>query len=603
VTRSRWSFARPLRSRWSAILAVGLTALVVIPILVIAFDGFGRTWYPAGDWAITELRVLDTGTSHTPLVGPYSRFGWNHPGPLLFWTYAVPYRLTGENSSSLLLAAGLINAASLAGMLAFAWRRGRLALVAITAVALALLLSATDVALLRDPWNPWVTVLPFGLLIMTVWSAVEGDRVALVVSVVVGSLLAQSHVGFVPLVGVLIAWGGGWFWRRTRDRRTLVWSAGVLGLCWLPVAIDMVFGGQNLAQIVEQFSRGSDPAGLRAGFEMAARQLGHTAPWMGGDEPINAFGGALLGRPGGVLVLPVLIFVAAMVLAAIRHAGDAVRFQATVGVAVLVGVFTVSRIDGGTFDYLVRWWWPLAALWWVATAWSVWSVLVGAWPVARRVVGIPLLLVGIIVAVNLMGDVTSDRHEARLPVDDWYPALDASVEPTVAGAPRGAPVLVRSAGPLSGWLQDAMTVQLAKGGVDVRVLDERINEQKFGRRRLTDGDEVAATVWIVTGPAVDVASEQSGWQLLAHYDPLTLDERRTADELDARLIERLRSGGRDAEADAIEQGLPVAYVEGVDGLTEDDFRQRDELRESGVRVAVFLAPDSSTPAPFADATK
>src|SRR3712207_8448963 len=30
------------------------------------------------DWALLEVRVRDVGSSETPLVGAYSRFGWNH---------------------------------------------------------------------------------------------------------------------------------------------------------------------------------------------------------------------------------------------------------------------------------------------------------------------------------------------------------------------------------------------------------------------------------------------------------------------------------------------------------------------------------------------
>ena len=33
-------------------------------------------------------------------VGPYSRYGWNHPGPLLFYVLAVPYKLLGDRVRS-----------------------------------------------------------------------------------------------------------------------------------------------------------------------------------------------------------------------------------------------------------------------------------------------------------------------------------------------------------------------------------------------------------------------------------------------------------------------------------------------------------------------
>src|SRR5690606_16195427 len=111
----------------------------------------------------------------TPLVGPYSRYGWNHPGPLLFWVMAVPYRLTGASSPSLLAAAAAVNAAAIGTTLWLAWRRGRLALVALVGAALASVTWSSGGELLRDPWNPWVTPLAFGALVVAAFSAGEGD--------------------------------------------------------------------------------------------------------------------------------------------------------------------------------------------------------------------------------------------------------------------------------------------------------------------------------------------------------------------------------------------------------------------------------------------
>ncbi|WP_334142625.1 hypothetical protein [Rhabdothermincola sp.] len=227
-----------------------VAALVVAPVLVSGVAGWRREWLPTGDWAVLELRTRDVGSSATPLIGPYSRFGWNHPGPLLFWLLAVPYRLSGSASGSLLFAAAIINALAVAGMAVVAWRRGGFVLLGGTAVALALVMTHLGPSFLRDPWNPSVTVLPFGLLVMLCWSAVEGDGAALVASVVVGSFLVQSHVGFALLVGVLWAVAGLGFVlgsrnRRRRRARVLVVAGVLLALIWAPVLVDQVAGAGN----------------------------------------------------------------------------------------------------------------------------------------------------------------------------------------------------------------------------------------------------------------------------------------------------------------------------------------------------------------------
>ena len=69
----------------------------------------------ASDISIIELHVRDVFTRHTPLVGPYSRFGWNHPGPALYYVLAIPYWLSGRSSSGLALGALAVNAGRVRG--------------------------------------------------------------------------------------------------------------------------------------------------------------------------------------------------------------------------------------------------------------------------------------------------------------------------------------------------------------------------------------------------------------------------------------------------------------------------------------------------------
>jgi len=59
----------------------------------------------------------------------------------------------------------------------------------------------------HDPWNCFVTVLPFGLMVMLTWAMACGDRWALPVGAGVATYLAQTHVGFVPLALPLLAGG------------------------------------------------------------------------------------------------------------------------------------------------------------------------------------------------------------------------------------------------------------------------------------------------------------------------------------------------------------------------------------------------------------
>src|SRR5262245_461934 len=124
------------------LLRWGLVGVFVLPVAVATVAAFWLHAHPAMDWALIELRVRDVGTSQTPLLGPFSRFGWNHPGPLLYVLLAVPYRLLGASSSGLLVGAVVLNAGSVAGCLLVARRRGGFWLVAGVAVLLGILLHA-----------------------------------------------------------------------------------------------------------------------------------------------------------------------------------------------------------------------------------------------------------------------------------------------------------------------------------------------------------------------------------------------------------------------------------------------------------------------------
>src|SRR5215471_15570875 len=86
---------RPVTRRGRSARAA-LIALALLPIAVLLTRVGFQDWHPAGDAAVLALRVAEVGTSHTPLVGPYSRFGWAHPGPMLAYSLALPYRVLGN---------------------------------------------------------------------------------------------------------------------------------------------------------------------------------------------------------------------------------------------------------------------------------------------------------------------------------------------------------------------------------------------------------------------------------------------------------------------------------------------------------------------------
>src|ERR687893_706698 len=110
--------------RSATLLRLGV-ALAVVPLVVSAaalLVGQGN-YVAIGDLAGTELITRDVGR-HLVKLGPYSRDGWHHPGPALYYVLAVPYRLLGSTASALDAGALLVNAGSVVGMAVVARRRG-----------------------------------------------------------------------------------------------------------------------------------------------------------------------------------------------------------------------------------------------------------------------------------------------------------------------------------------------------------------------------------------------------------------------------------------------------------------------------------------------
>jgi hypothetical protein len=609
--------------RWSVLVVAVLGAMAVLPVLVALVASVGRTWVPTGDWAMLELATRDVGTPLTPLLGPYSRMGWNHPGPLLFWLLAGPYRLTGGAPWSMLVTAAALNAVAAAAMVAFAWRNGRLvlaALVSLVAIAITVASSATMAA---DPWNPWITVLPFGLMVLLAWSTWEGDRAAVWWGVVVGTFLAQSHSGYLPLVGVLVAIAVVGAWRGGMSRRMLR-NAGLVGVVlWLPPLIDQVTGRGNLLAVLTGAGGSPTPVGGAGALELVARQLAWDGPWMGGVEPSDAVTGAVVGLEAASLAVPVALFAWGLSLALWRQCRGPARLQLTVLATFAVGIVAVARIDGPAFDYIVRWWWPLAGLWWASTAWSLWEALVRP-PVEelasrylgpRRAAAVAGAVAVVVLVAALPGTIRAVADAATLPspeeqrsvlASEINDATRAELE-RLTGVPAGmngaeAPmVVVHAVGGHAGWYSDALGARLAADGREVGVLNDGVNDGKWGRARMVPkaapGDADRVDVWVVMGPRAEdpprevalALSERGSVDAFA-WDPLDADQRARRSAAEARLFGQLEAAGRSDLVLRYLDGDSVLAARSVAGVDVEALDQLGRSREAAEQVRVIIVP-------------
>ena len=150
---------RLLTGRLRIAAVCGVLALASIAILVARG---GRPVTPVSDTAVIESYTLYASRAQL-LVGPYSRYGWHHPGPLYFYLLAPVYALAGSSTPGLSAGALLINVAA-SVFLAWVMVRsngGWLAVLVTTTMTVYVWRAAP---LLVSPWNPHVVVLPLAAL-------------------------------------------------------------------------------------------------------------------------------------------------------------------------------------------------------------------------------------------------------------------------------------------------------------------------------------------------------------------------------------------------------------------------------------------------------
>jgi hypothetical protein len=555
----------------------GVTAgALAVPLLVLFVRVARSSWLSFLDWASIELRTRDVGTLHTPLVGPFSRYGWNHPGPLLFYVLAVPYRMLGAQGRGILAGALVVNAASLACIATVLWRRGRAAGLALGLAIVLLLARALGASFLINPWNPYVIVLPLFAVVCLSWAAADGDLWALPAAIGVGSFAVQSHVGttlavFAPIavaVVVLVLEA-----RRQGFARLARVSLGALAvtiMCWsAPFVQQFQPGGGNLGDLV-RFWMQSHPSttGWSTGARIVLQQLSIPAPWFTGHEKVNAFSGGVDAHWHVPVALFLLIGAAAV--AARRRDRQSFILDTLALAVVLAAFFSAARIVDAPYDYIVRWMWIVGAIVWLAIIWTVWRALPGdhlRWDRAATRSGAAVSAV--LLAWLVVGAVHAD-----FPVQSYERSL-VRMAPAARRALRAlpGPVLVE-------YPHDFHSAEVAPGlllvaihaGVDARLSEGQANV--VGTAHTISAASARSVVVVAVDDAIDAYRNNPTYRSIARYDPLSAEERAYRDAVYADIR---RAGSR-------------GFV-GLKRWAAAHPRQQSRLQElnaRGMRIELFL---------------
>lgn len=562
--------------------AAGAVLVALLPFVVAITANAGRDYVPLGDVALTDLRVRDVWSADIPLVGAYSRFGWNHPGPASFWSLAPISGMFGRDAWATLVAGAVVHALTVVAIAWVAWRAGRLALVLAALAFTALAYGAMGPSMVLDAWNPNFAYPLFMLFVLLAWSFARGDRVLLVPLAIVGGVLVQAHVGYLPLVfvagGIALALGV------RRDRAHLAawrWPAWfaflALLLVWAPPIVHELVHPSNVRPLAESLV---DPEEGTLGFGTAAgivaEEFEIPPPWLGGEHRLEPFANLVVGASRWWSAVPVVLLATAWAAARRRRAAGSVELLLIATALAAVGLVAIARVVGDPERYVFYWRVPIALLVVFASGWSIWNgVRLDDAPLARRLALAGFA--GVIAFASVAGSVriaqVEDVNEGQALAIDALEAI---------GNPRGI-VLVREAGiPFMG-LQRAVVNELDRAGADVRV-DDDLGFQ-FGYSRAATVGEVDE-VWYVaeSGQYTSLLTGASGARVVWANDPLPRAEETELREGQRVLWEALRAAGRPELLRQLTSPLVAFALADVDGVDAVLARRVAELNERAERA-------------------
>jgi hypothetical protein len=595
--------------RGSALLVAGLTGIVTLPLVVALVALRAPRWYPLLDLAMTEMRVRDVGTGHTPLVGLVGRLSsdgnqGSHLGPLSFWSLAPTYRGLGGSAWSLLVGVVVLNATAIALTLWIALRRGGTALAVGFAAGLAVLVHVYGTTVLTEPWNPYLPVMWWMLTLVALWAVLCDDLPMLPVAVFAASFCLQTHVSY----GILIAGFGaatvaGLVVRAVRLRgdrpalrRLLGWwglSLALAVVLWLPPIIDQVTGDPgNMSVVAGHFLDSDDgPVGFDRGAELFAV---HINPWrlLAGQKVID--GSMVPAALYGLAWAAAALATWRLVPRGTTHRSTLLRLHAVIALALALGLVSSTRILGFVWFYLTLWAWSITTLMAIAIVWT--AVLAVR---ARRELPAPAARLGLAATAAVLLGWTAwfavDARDAE-PTQAIYSSILADfTEVTTAaidagdapgGGPDGRYLVTWTDGINLGSTGYGLVDELERRGYDVGAT------APYGpgvvEHRVLDPDEATAEIHISFGPDIERWDEVPDFERLLWVDPRTDEQLAEYEAARAATIEGLRAEGLDELVPLVDRAPFQLYFN--EALPEDLRGVVQVLNDTGQPAAIYLGP-------------
>jgi hypothetical protein len=600
-------------TRRTYVVIGGLFLVLAVPLVVALISLLHPRWYPLLDMAWTEMRLRDVWSSHPPLLGLATRIGpaahpGSHPGPLSFYVLWPFYELFGGTSWAMEAASVALHLLAIGALLWIANRRGGLGLVLGLAAVLAILLRGFGVSLLTQAWNPYLPVLVWLVFLLAVWSVFCDDIPLLPVAVLAGSFCAQAEVAYLGLTVGLGACAFAIAVARTLSRRgdrcarrrSTAWLLATIviaGLVWLPPVIEQLTSDRgNLSLLLDYFRHPPEsPVGLGEGLRVMLGHLNPVKPITGSLDPTTTghYLGAGSAAPGIVCLIAWCL--AAVAAWRLKHR-PLLWLHALIALTLLLGVFSISRIFGLLWFYLVLWAWGINALMLLAVGWTL-AIAISTWlhGVARQraqLAGLAALTAAIMVFTALFAvEATSVEN----PTPRLAKSLAVVVNPTVAAlerlpgrdAGRVGRYLVTFSDPAALGSQGfGLMNELERNGFDVGTVAGY--RSPVTPHRVLSADDATAVVHLAVGGDIQAWGAKPRAQQIAYFDPRSAKQRLEYQRIRARVIAELQAAGFASQVPAVDTNLVgLSLNQSIpSGIRE----QLSEMSNLGLPVAVFLAP-------------
>ena len=588
------------RFSWQAIVAVALTMLALSPFIAVVATRTGDEHVPIYDEAVVDLRTRDVFSEDPPLIGPFSRYRWSHPGPLMFVVPALTGLPFGHPAWATLVGGAILQGLAVALVAVLAWRRGGLVLLVVALGGLGMAYSAMGDWIVLIPLNVAIAYPYLVLLALLTWSLAEGSRWSWVGIAVVATLLVQSHLGYAILALACILLAAGL--TATRARLTggevvvpILVALGSALVLWLPPLVQQLTSELgNLGFIVDHFTGDApyDPLGWRAGAEVMAAEFRPPLPWFGGSDPVIGSTPLAAGASIGWLAGPAMLLGAAALAARRRRsarAGALVVLGAVLGTAALVSATRVT--DEVAIRFSVLWRTPVAVIVVLAGVGALVVVSLEPWRSRARIAAVSISGCGMLLG---FGGLTLEVLDGREVSSD-------SARIMVEGLDRPpGDVLVRGYSALGPEGLHAVVVnELDRRGAGVYVPESAA--LKFGEHRTAGTAEVDAIWYVVeNGNLATYLAAQPGARTLVRTTSLTPAEEDELRSLESEVIAALVATRRTELIRRMDGDDALAALRDVAGVDRDDLERMIELGrladgKDPCRCAVIAFPPGAEP--------